>query len=135
MPVQHYSELRVYRSAFELQQELFDISRGFPREEQYSLTSQVRRSSRSVGASIAEGRQKRRYEAAFVHKLSDADSEVAETQHWLRTALACEYFDRDTFDRLDAATREIGAMLGSMMRDSESWCKGRRDGGQGTVDG
>jgi four helix bundle protein len=120
--VHHFSQLRVYQAAFELQQELFQLSKAFPREEQYSLTSQLRRSSRSVGASIAECWQKRRYEAAFTYKLSDADSELAETEHWLRTGLACGYFDQAIYDAHESRSRRIGSMLGAMIRDAGSWC-------------
>jgi four helix bundle protein len=86
-----FRDLRVYQLAFDLQQEIFALSKGFPVEERYSLTDQIRRSSRSVGANIAEAWQKRRYVAHFVSKLTDADGEQAETQHWLDTAGACEY--------------------------------------------
>ena len=78
-----YRDLKVYQTAFELQQLIFVLTKKFPREELYSLTDQIRRSSRSIGANIAESWQKRRYPAHFVSKLSDADGEHAETRHWL----------------------------------------------------
>ena len=86
-----FRDLEVYKTAFTLQQEIFEISKGFPKEELYSLTDQIRRSSRSIGANVAEAWHKRRYKAHFVSKLSDSDGEQAETQHWLDTALACKY--------------------------------------------
>ena len=90
-----FRDLNVYKIAFSLQQEIFEITKSFPKEEIYSLTDQVRRSSRSIGANIAEAWQKRRYEAYFISKLTDSDAEQAETQHWIDTALACEYISRE----------------------------------------
>ena len=97
--ISNFRDLRVYKLAFELQQEVFETSKQFPVEERYALTDQVRRSSRSIGTNLSEAWQKRRYLAHFVSKLTDADglrlvahtseSEQAETQHWLDTALAC----------------------------------------------
>jgi four helix bundle protein len=118
----HFSELRVYQAAFDLQQFVFELTSGFPREERYALTDQLRRSSRSVGANIAEAWQKRRYEAHFVSKLSDADAEFAETEHWLQTARACEYIADKDLSELKSRSREVGRMLGAMMRDSKRWC-------------
>lgn len=89
--VQSFKDLDVYKLAFEVQQQVFEITKAFPREEMYALTDQIRRSSRSIGANIAEARHKRRYVAHFTSKLSDADGEQAETQHWLESALACQY--------------------------------------------
>jgi len=89
--IRSFRDLRVYQEAFRLQQEVFEVSKGFPKEELYSLTDQIRRSSRSIGANLAEAWQKRRYPAHFLSKLSDSDGEQAETQHWLETALACKY--------------------------------------------
>ena len=82
-------ELEVYQAAFGLQQALFEASKMFPKEEMYSLTDQIRRSSRSVGSNLAEGWAKRRYPAHFLAKLTDADGELQETLHWLATAEAC----------------------------------------------
>jgi len=90
MKIQSFNELEVYRLAFAVQQEIFELSKRFPKEEAYSRTDQIRRSSRSVGANIAEAWRKRRYPAHFASKLTDSDGENAETQHWLRTALACQ---------------------------------------------
>ncbi len=117
-----FRDLRVYEVAFALQQEIFNLTRTFPCEERYSLTDQIRRSSRSVGASIAEAWQKRRYTAHFVSKLSDADGEQAETQHWLATALACGYLNQTQHDDLLPNCLEIGRMLGAMMAAPEKFC-------------
>ncbi|MEI6395057.1 MAG: four helix bundle protein [Verrucomicrobiota bacterium] len=89
--IMSFRELKVYRAAFELQQRIFNVTKSFPKEEMYSLTDQFRRSYRSVGASLAEAWQKRRYGGHFVSKLTDADGEQAETQHWIGTAFACQY--------------------------------------------
>ena len=80
----------MYKAAFKIQQQIFDLTKAFPREEMYSLTDQIRRASRSVGANISESWAKRRYPAHFVSKLSDADGEIEETVHWIETAFACE---------------------------------------------
>ncbi len=124
--VQSYRDLKVYKLAFELQQEIFLITKPFPREELYSLTDQVRRSSRSIGANIAESWQKRRYPAHFVSKLSDADGEQAETQHWLATSLACDYISPSEHKHLLDSCNDIGKMLGKMMQEPEKWCGGFR---------
>ena len=123
--VEDFRELRVYQAAFAMQQQIFELSRSFPRDERYSLTDQVRRSSRSVGANVAEAWQKRRYPAHFTSKLTDADAETAETRHWLHTAQACGYLDAETRADLDRQTREVGKMLGAMIRDAPRWCSPR----------
>jgi len=117
-----YRELVVYAKAFELQQEVFRLSKLFPLDERYSLTDQIRRSSRSIGANIAEASQKRRYEAHFVSKLSDSDGEVAETEHWVETALACGYLTAEIHGALMSKSRSVGRMLGSMMQEPSKWC-------------
>ena len=89
--ISSFKDLRVYKLAFEIQQGIFDISKRFPAEERYALTDQIRRASRSIGANISEAWQKRRYVAHFFSKLTDADGEQAESQHWLHTAAACDY--------------------------------------------
>jgi len=120
--VQSFRDLRVYQSAFELQQEIFRLTKEFPREELYSLTDQVRRASRSIGGNIAEAWHKRRYVASFVSKLTDADGEQAETQHWLDSSLACGYVLPDRHATLLEKCKDIGRMLGAMLADPESWC-------------
>ena len=121
--IESFRDLTVYKLAFELQQEIFEISKGFPKEELYSLTDQIRRSSRSIGGNIAEAWQKRRYHAHFVSKLSDSDGEQAETQHWLDTSFACKYISGDAHHRLLNKCKEIGRMLGSMMKNPEPFCR------------
>jgi len=120
--ISSFKELRVYQAAFRLQQEIFEVSKSFPKAEQYSLTDQIRRASRSVGANIAEAWQKRRYPAHFISKLSDADGELAETQHWIETAASCAYLTAEQRKRLVQETSNIGSMLGSMMTNPEKFC-------------
>jgi four helix bundle protein len=117
-----FRDLNVYKLAFELQQEIFILTKKFPKEELYSLTDQIRRSSRSIGANIAEAWQKRLYAAHFVSKLSDADAEQAETQHWLDTSLKCKYISSKDYQVLLEKCRKIGRMLGKMMAEPENWC-------------
>ncbi|WP_420456685.1 four helix bundle protein [Rubrivirga sp.] len=117
-----FRELRVYQAARRLAGEIYGLSKEWPREERYSLTDQIRRSSRSVGANVAEAWRKRRYPKHFVSKLTDADAEAAETQAWLDAALDCGLIDADTHARLD---REYDQVLGSlvrMMRGADRWC-------------
>lgn len=123
----HFEELKVYRKAFTLQQEVFESTKGWPSEERYALTDQVRRSSRSVGANIAEAWRKRRYEAYFVSKLTDADAELAETQHWLRTAQACGYLAGAPHDQLRNLSEHVGRMLGAMMQNPGPWLRPARE--------
>ena len=118
-----FRDLNVYKIAFSLQQEIFEITKSFPKEEIYSLTDQVRRSSRSIGANIAEAWQKRRYEAYFISKLTDSDAEQAETQHWIDTALACEYISRELHGALREKCIMLGRMIGGMMSKPESFCR------------
>src|SRR5689334_21111396 len=89
-----HTDLEVYKKAFAIAMKVFAVTKDFPREERYSLTDQIRRSSRSVGANLAEAWRKRRYEASFAHKLSDSEAEVAETQTWLQFAVECGYLSR-----------------------------------------
>jgi four helix bundle protein len=100
-----------------MQQKIFELSKSFPKEEQFSLTDQIRRSSRSVGANISEAWQKRRYVAHFVGKLTDADGEQAETQHWVKSAAACRYLDEQQQRTPMEKCLRIGQMLGTMMSD------------------
>jgi len=115
-------ELEVYKLAFDTAMEIFEISKSFPKEETYSLTDQVRRSSRSVCTSLAEGWRKRRYKAMFINKLSDAAQEAAETQTWLEFALACKYIDKGIFEKLDEKYEHIFAMLFTMEQKADSFC-------------
>jgi four helix bundle protein len=122
MRVADYKELRVYRLAFESAMEIFALSRKFPTEEKFSLTDQIRRSSRSVCANIAEAWRKRRYEAAFVSKLSDSDGEAAETEVHLDFAVRCGYLTPERYASLRDHYDHICGQLTKMMNDSASWC-------------
>ena len=121
-PILSFRDLRVYHAAFELQQRIFRATKRFPKEETYSLTDQFRRASRSVGANIAEAWAKRIYRAHFVSKLSDADAEQTETQHWIETSLACHYLSQAERDAMIAQCEDIGRKLGKMMAEPEKWC-------------
>lgn len=118
-------DLEVYRLAFETAMEIFEISKGFPREEKYSLTDQIRRSSRSVCTNIAEAWRKRKYKAVFINKLTDAEQEAAETQTWLEFALKCNYIDRTSFEKFDEKYEHIFAKLITMERKADSFCGDR----------
>ena len=115
-------ELEVYKLTLDTAMEIFEISKSFPKEETYSLTDQVRKSSRSVCTSLAEGWRKRRYKAMFINKLSDAAQEAAETQTWLEFALACKYIDKGIFEKLDEKYEHIFAMLFTMEQKTDSFC-------------
>ncbi len=114
--------LIVYQKQRLLAREVFRVSKAFPVEEKFSLTDQLRRASRSIGAQIAESWAKRKYERHFVSKLSDDDAEQMETQHWLETARDDGYLESEDCIRLVGICEEIGRMLGSMMENSESFC-------------
>jgi four helix bundle protein len=116
-----YRDLKVYQLAYKLAMDIFNISKSFPKEERYSLTDQIRRSSRSVAANIAEGFRKRRYPNMFVSKMADADSETAETQVWLDFAFDCRYLSKERHDELIIGYEGIGKMLGSMIRSPEKF--------------
>ncbi len=118
---QRFTDLEVSKIAFKLQQDVFEKTKPWPREEVHALTGQVRRSSRSIGANIAEAWAKRRYEAHFTSKLTDADAEAQETIHWLRTAYACGYLTKDACQDLIDHTTSIGKMLGRMMASAASF--------------
>ena len=119
--IRSFRDLRVYQEMFALQQEIFKLSRRWPKEEQYALTDQVRRSSRSMGSNIAESWAKRRYPAHFVSKLTDADGEAQETSHWLATAMACGYISTPEQSALQFQLDAIGGKLGKMMSKPESF--------------
>ena len=101
--------------------EIFKITKSFPKEERYSLTDQIRRSSRSVSSNIAEAFRKRRYEKAFISKLSDSEGEAAETQVWLEFSINCDYIDDNTYKDLFDKYDHIIAMLVTMIRTSSKW--------------
>jgi len=117
-----FQDLVVYQKARELALELFQISASFPRDEMFSLTSQLRRSSRSVGAQIAEAWAKRRYTRHFISKLTDADGEAHETQHWLDIAADCDYLDQESIERLKSGYNAIGRMINGMIAKSNKFC-------------
>ncbi len=117
-----FRDLLVYEKARAVAKEIFELSKRFPREEMYSLTDQVRRSSRSIGAQIAEAWAKRRYEKHFVSKLTDADGEQLETRHWIDTAEDCGYLPSALATALNKQLGEIGRMLNSMMDKAVRFC-------------
>ena len=119
--VKHFRDLEVYKKQREVSKGVFRLSNNFPAEERFSLTDQIRRSSRSVGAQIAEAWGKRLYPKHFISKLTDADGEQLETQHWLIEAYDCEYISREDQEELTKACEEIGKMLGSMIRKADSF--------------
>ena len=117
-----FRDLIVYQKSRKLAKEIKEITQSFPRDEKFSLVDQVRRSSRSIGANIAESWAKRRYEKHFISKLTDSDGEQMETQHWIGTALDCEYISQYTHDQLIAKCLEIGRMLNGMMDKADMFC-------------
>lgn len=119
--VSSFRELEVYRRQRQLSQAVFSLSKTFPKDERYSLTDQVRRSTRAIGAQIAEAWAKRLYPKHFISKLSDADGENSETQHWISEAHDCAYLSLEDTRRLLGWCAEIGRMLGAMMRKAESF--------------
>jgi four helix bundle protein len=121
MKIREHTELEVYRKAFDAAMSIFEITKKFPKEETYSLTDQIRRSSRSTCANLAEAWRKRRYQAAFISKLSDAEGEAAETQVWLQFALSCGYLNHDASDSLYRSYDEILRMLVAMINRPQTW--------------
>ncbi|MBI2498146.1 MAG: four helix bundle protein [Opitutae bacterium] len=117
MQISHFTELKVHRKSGELAALIFAISKRWLAEERYSLTDQIRRAARSVGANIAEAWGKRRYEAHFISKLTDADGENQEVEHWLLTARRDGYLTEPEFTDLLEQKREVGRMLGSMIQN------------------
>ena len=115
MAVQSVKQMEVYRKAYLLAMEIFRVSKSFPPEERYALTSQIRRSSRSVSMNLREAWAKRRYEAHFISKLTDCDGENSETDTSLDFALDCNYITKSQHEELTSLNREVGRMLGSML--------------------
>ena len=116
-------DLNVYRKAFAAAMKIYELTKGFPKEELYSLTDQIRRSSRSVCSNLSEGWRKRNYKAVFLNKLTDSGQEASETQTWLEFAFHCKYIDVETFRILDKTYEEIFAMLNGMENKADSFCR------------
>ncbi len=119
--IRTHRDLEVYAKAFDTAMAIFELSKRFPKEETYSLTDQIRRSSRSVCANLAEAWRKRRYEAHFISKLSDCEAEAAETQVWLEFAVNCEYMDRDEAAKLYQVYDEIIGTFVGMINHPQTW--------------
>ena len=119
--MQGYKDLKVYQLAYRLAMEIFHLSKSFPSEEKYSLTDQIRRSSRSVPATIAEGFRTRQYTKMFVSKIADADGEATETQVWLDVSKDCAYLSIEDHTRLIDGYGEVGRMLGGMLANPEKF--------------
>ena len=110
-----YQDLLAYKKGFEVAMEIFEVSKSFPKEETYSLTDQIRRSSRSVCANITESYRKRVYPKHFHSKLTDSDAENSETQTWLEFAFACKYINENTFIELTEKNKEVGKLINYML--------------------
>lgn len=119
--IRSHKELEVYKLAYKLAMEIYKLSKSFPGEERYSLTDQIRRSSRSVAANLAEAFRKRRYEKAFVAKLSDSEGEAAETQTWLDFSRDCGYITNELCEQLNAEYEHVIGMLVNMIKSPEKW--------------
>ncbi|MCV9930962.1 four helix bundle protein [Flavobacterium sp. LS1R47] len=112
-----FKELLAYQKSFQLAMEIFELSKSFPSEEKYSLTDQIRRSSRSVSANISESYRKRRYVNHFISKLTDSDAENSETNVWLQFCFQCKYINKETFDNLNNRSIEIGKLINYMINN------------------
>lgn len=120
--IESVRDLNAYRAAVELQRAVFRASKTWPREESYALIDQIRRSSRSIGANLSEAWAKRRYPAHFLSKLTDADGELLESEHWILTAADCGYVTDDERKALESLCREVGRRLGAMIVKYEKFC-------------
>ncbi len=125
-PIESHKDLKAYQKAYSAAMEIFELSKHFPSEEKYSLTDQIRRSSRSVCANLAEAWRKRRYEAAFISKLNDSEAEAAETQTWLDFTADCNYLDPELVKRLSSEYDEILAILVKVINNPEPWLLRRK---------
>ena len=121
----HFRDLLVYQKAFKLAMEIFETSKTFPKEEMYSLTDQIRRSSRSTCVNIAEAYRKRQYPKHFLSKLSDSDAENSETLAWLDFSMACKYIKDQQYQKLSSECDEIGKLLNYMMLNPEKYGSSR----------
>ena len=120
--IQYHWEIDAYKLSVEAAMEIYELSKLFPEEEKYSLTDQIRNSSRSVSAQIAEGWRRRKYRAAFVNKMNEAEGEAAETQVWLEYSVKCEYMSREDGTQLHRKYDEIIGKLINMGNHPEQWC-------------
>jgi four helix bundle protein len=120
--IRHFRDLDVYRRGFDAAMKIFKLTKGFPVDEKYSLTDQIRRSSRSVCSNLAEGWRKRKYIAVFKNKITDSMQEASETQCWLEFCIACDLIDKNTFQTLDNEYEQLIAMLNSMEMNAEKFC-------------
>lgn len=120
--IRRHQDLQVYQLAFEAAMQIFELSKRFPVEERYSLTDQMRRSSRSVCANLAEAWRKRRYEAAFISKLSDSEAEAAETQTWIDFAIRCGHLNAQTGKELHQTYDQILGKLVNLISNANKWC-------------
>lgn len=120
--IESFRDLKVYRLSVRQAKHVFEVSQGFPADERYSLTDQVRRSSRAVGALLAEAWARRLYRAAFVNKINEALGEAMETQSWLDHALTCGYITQDEYDEMNTAWQQIGGMLHRMIQRADTFC-------------
>jgi four helix bundle protein len=118
-----YKDLLVFQKAFSLAMDIFEVSKSFPKEEKYSLTDQIRRSSRSVCANFAEAYRRTKYPAHFVSKLTDCDAESTETEVWLKFSFDCKYLLEEEYLKLSARSAEVGRMLGYMINNPEKYLK------------
>jgi len=119
--IRRHKDLKVFQLSFEAGMEIFQVTKRFPREETYSLTDQIRRSSRSVSGNIAEAWRKRRYPKSFIAKLNDSEGEAAETQVWLDYAIKCAYINKQEYETLYDKYEHIIAMLVNMETKPEQW--------------
>ncbi len=119
--IKSYKDLRVFQNSMDAAMKIFHLTKRFPPEEKYSMVDQIRRSSRSVCANLAEAWRKRRYKAAFIAKLSDAESEACETQVWVEFARRCQYLEDGTCDQLDADYEQIMGQIVKMIVDVDKW--------------
>lgn len=121
MAATNFKETTVYKKSFAQAMEIFELSKGFPKEEKYSLTDQVRRSSRSVCANLAEAYRKRQYPAHFVSKISDCDAENSETSVWIEFAFACAYITEPIKQKMLTQNDEIGRLLSHMIHNPSKY--------------
>ncbi len=119
--IRTHRDLEIYKTAFDLSMKIFAESKSFPREERFSLTDQIRRSSRSICTNLAEAWRKRRYEASFLNKLSDAEAEIAETQVWLYFAVECGYLREETGQELSGLYDNILGVIVRLINNPEPW--------------